>query len=113
MVVLALFAYQTTASALNARGGSGFDRAQSGSASMVHEQSSSTQGQTPCVPVPGRSSDCDHSLPYSCCNGSVVAIVGVPILTDAPSVIQPLFGLAPTNGPLSVDLAPDVPPPRA
>ena len=113
MVVLALFAYQTTASALIARGGSVSDRAQVGSTSMVHEQSRSTQGQPPCVPVPGRSSDCDHSLPYSCCNGRVVAVVGVPLLTDTPRTIQPPFGLAPTNGPLSVDLAPDVPPPRA
>ena len=112
MVVLAFFAYQTTVSALSARGGSVSGRAQAGSASMVHEQSSSTQGQPPCVPAPGRSSDCDHSLPYNCCSG-VVAVVGVPPLTDTPRAIQPPFGPAPTDGPLSVDLAPDVPPPRA
>ena len=115
-VVLVLFSYQATALAragCHLAGGAPMPLAMAG---MAHQRDGLVTTNAPTLPAPPHGSQCDHSLPASACSvgvGCMVAVPRIPVaVTEQPAVHAEAFG-PPTNGPLSLEFAPEPPPPRS
>ena len=85
-------------------------------AGMTHEHDAPNGGSAPQEPASSHRSGCDHSMLADGCGlgGCPGALVSAPAATFASRpAAQPRVALGRENRPLSRDVAPDVPPPRA
>ena len=115
IVVLALFARQTTALASVGCNGA-HHPASSPMATMDHQAHGDAPADMPDAPVPSNDSGCDHSAPASACGlsgGCLVAVAAVPVATDVPRSASLREFPAPAVRDLAPEFAPDTPPPRA
>jgi hypothetical protein len=114
-VVLALFARQSTAHAWTHCNGLVADRASSAMAPMPHQQRDAGHSGMPDSPAPKQGSNCDHTMPADGCgigSGCVVAVLGTALVVAAPRAVPVREFLVPAEAPVSLEFAPDVPPPR-